>query len=366
MEPGKSQYFLRPDSNNAYLAVNRLLKAGVRVLRSRDAIQDGDQEFPAGTFVIESPDVSSVAKLGLDVYGSGQSVKDAVPLRLPRIGLYKSYIPNIDEGWTRWLLEQYEFPYTSIHDKDIRAGNLNTRFDVIIIPSASVPAIVQGVPSLARSKDLPVPPELQVPPGLPPIVGPDEYAGGIGDEGVANLRLFTAQDGEIITLNRASDFAIDKLGVGARNILHGVPPRDFYGPGSILNVHINSHHPLGYGTDGDTAVWFERGPAFAPSFLSENEPAGVSIASYPKGNPLMSGWLLGAELIENQSALMDAPLGRGHVILFGFRPQYRGQSYGTYKIFFNALTYFEMEAARSRETSLPHDSKVSLEKRLHS
>lgn len=358
MEPGKSQCFLRPDSNNAYLAVNRLLKAGVRVLRSRDAIEAGGQTFPPGTFVIDSTDVSSVAKLGLDVYGSGQPVKDAVPLRAPRIGLYKSYIPNIDEGWTRWLLEQYEFPYSSIHDQDIRDGNLNARFDVIIIPSASVAAIAQGIPSLARSKDLPVPPELQVAPGLPGIVGPDEYAGGMGDEGAGNLRLFAAQGGEIITLNRASDFAIDKLGVGARDILRGVPPQNFYGPGSILNVRINPHHPLGYGTDENTAVWFERGPAFAPSFLSENEPAGVSIANYPKGNPLMSGWLLGADLIENQSALMDAPLGRGHVILFGFRPQYRGQSYATYKIFFNALTYFEMEAARPEETSPAHDSQV--------
>lgn len=304
-----------------------------------------------------------MAKLGLDVYASNQPVNDTVPLHQPRIGLYKSYIPNIDEGWTRWLLEQYEFPYTSIHDKDIRTGNLNARFDVIIIPSASVAAIVQGIPSLARSKDLPVPPEIQVPPGLPRIVGPDEFAGGIGDDGVANLRLFATRGGEIITMNRASDFAIDKLGVGARNILHGVPSQNFYGPGSILNVHINPRHPLGYGTDENTAVWFERGPAFAPSYLSENEPAGVPIANYPKGNPLMSGWLLGADLIENQSALMDAPLGRGHVILFGFRPQYRGQSYGTFKIFFNALTYFEMDAERPEETSPPHDFKVPLKSR---
>ncbi|MGH9708169.1 MAG: M14 family zinc carboxypeptidase [Candidatus Acidiferrales bacterium] len=363
VEPGKPPYLLRPDSNNAYLAVNRLLQAGARVLRSREAIEDGDQRFPPGTFIIDSPNVSSIAKLGLDVYAYSRPVKDAVPLRLPRVGLYKSYIPNIDEGWTRWLLEQYEFPLASIHDKDIRAGNLNARFDVIIIPSASVAAIVQGIPSLARSKDLPVPPELQVPPGLPRIVAPDEFAGGIGEEGVANLRLFAAQGGEIITLNRASDFAIDKLGVGARDILRGVPPQNFYGPGSILNVHINPRHPLGYGTEENTAVWFERGPAFAPSFLSENDPAGVSIANYPAENPLMSGWLLGAGLIENQSALMDAPLGRGHVILFGFRPQYRGQSYVTYKILFNALMYFEMDAAQSGEATQPHDSQVPRNKR---
>jgi|SRR5579862_2055961 len=339
---GKAEYLLRPDSNNAYLAVNRLLKAGVHVARSRIPIQDGGRDYPAGTFVIHSSDAEPIAKVGLDAFGSDRTVSDAVPLRQPRIALYRSYIPNIDEGWTRWLLEQYEFPYTNIYDKDIRAGNLNARFDVIVIPDSGVSGIVNGVPSLTSPKGTPVPPELQVPAGLPSIVAPDEYAGGIGDAGVANLRLFVAQGGELITLNRASNFAIDKLGAGARNVLHDVPPQTFYGPGSILSVHINPNDPLGYGAEEETPVWFQNGPAFAPSFSSESAPAGVAVATYPDGDPLMSGWLLGAGLIQNQCALMDAPLGRGHVVMFGFRPQYRGQSYATYKILFNALFYFEM------------------------
>lgn len=343
VDRGKAEYLLSPNSNNAYLAVNRLLKAGAGVARSRGAIQSGGREYPAGTFVIRSGDVAPIAKLGIDVFGSDRPVPGAVTLRQPRIGLYKSHIPNIDEGWTRWLLEQYEFPYTSLYDKDLRAGNLNARFDVIVIPDSGVSAIVNGVPSLATQKTAPVPPELQVPPGLPPIVAPDEYAGGIGDEGVANLRLFVQQGGEIIALNRASNFAIDKLGAGARNILHDVPPQTFYGPGSILDVHIDPNNPLGYGTGGETPVWFQGGPAFAPSFSSADAPAGSVVATYPNANPLMSGWLLGANLIQNQCALMDAPLGRGHIVMFGFRPQYRGQSYATYKILFNALFYFEMQ-----------------------
>jgi hypothetical protein len=150
------------------------------------------------------------------------------------------------------------------------------------------------------------------------------------------------QGGELVTLNRASDFAIDKLGVGARNILKSAQPQEFYGPGSILSVHLDTNHPLAYGMDAESAAWFERGPAFAPSYLSPDAPAAVAVASYPNGNPLMSGWLLGSGLIQNQAAVMDAPLGRGHVVLFGIRPQYRGQSYATYKLLFNSLFYFEM------------------------
>ena len=111
-EPRRKQYLLRPDSNNAFIAVNRLLKAGAQVARSKRPIQDGGLDFPAGTFVIRSANVQDFTALGLNFYGTDLPLSDAVPLRQPRVALYKSHIPVIDEGWTRWLLEQYEFPYT--------------------------------------------------------------------------------------------------------------------------------------------------------------------------------------------------------------------------------------------------------------
>jgi hypothetical protein len=349
LPPGVSEkaqvaFLVRPESNNSFLAVNRLLKAGALVSRSRTPIQDRGHDYPPGTFVIRSGAINTASQLGLDVHAVTRLPEDTAPLRLPRVGLYKSYIPNADEGWTRWLLEQYEFPYTSIHDKDLRAGNLNAQFDVIVIPDQDVASIVSGVPSRTQAKDLPIPPELMTPPGLPEIFAPDEFTGGLGEAGVASLRSFVLQGGELITLNRASNLAIEKLGAGARNVLRGVSSQNFYGPGSILDVHIDPSHPLGFGTgSGDVPVWFERGPAFAPSFSGQDIPPAVTEASYPNGNPLMSGWLLGDELIRNQAALIDAPLGRGHIIMFGFRPQYRGQSYATYKILFNALLYFEIQ-----------------------
>ena len=179
---------------------------------------------------------------------------------------------------------------------------------------------------------------------------PDEFTGGIGRAGVNNLRAFVLQGGTLVALNDASAFAIDRLGVNARNVLRDVPNKDFYGPGSILRVNVDPNHPLGYGMDRDTAIWFERSPAFASTFTN-NVADPVTVASYPDGNPLMSGWLLGDNLLYGRSAVLDAPLGHGHAVLFGFRPQYRGQSYGTFKMFFNSLYYFGDQAQSSNVTA---------------
>ncbi len=346
VEAARKAYLLLPDSTNAYLAINRLLKAGAQVARLKAPVRDAGREFPPGTFVIRSGSVRDLASLGLDFYTTDLSLADAAPLHPPRVGLYKSYVPAIDEGWTRWLLEQYEFPYTSIYDKDIRAGNLKDRFDVLVIPDQSAQGIVNGHPrrgseepeSIGREAPSAAARERSESSFQGPV--PDEFTGGIGAAGSANLHAFVMQGGTLVTLNRASDFAIERLGAGARNILRGVPNRDFYGPGSILRIAVDTKHPLGYGMDAETAAWFEHSPAFAPAFENTAGSGGVTVASYPNGNPLMSGWLLGDALLQNRAALMDAPLGKGHVVLFGFRPQYRGQSYATFKMFFNALLYF--------------------------
>ena len=342
VEPRGKQYLLRSDSNNAYLAVNRLLKSAAQVARLTKTVQDDGRQFPAGTFVVLSGDVRSVTDCGVDFFGTDLAVSDASPLRPPRIAIYKSYLPAIDEGWTRWLLEQYEFPYTSIHDEDVRAGNLNSRFDVIVIPDQSESGIVNG--NRRRSANTEgsdeEDPSGMARSGLPEPEEPEEFTGGMGASGVSSLRDFVVRGGTLVTLNRASIFAIDKFQLGAKNILQGVPPQNFYGPGSILDVRINPEHPLAYGMEKESAAWFEQGPVFAPAFSSNVAPGATAVVSYPNGNPLMSGWLLGDGLIQNQAALMDAALGHGHVVLFGFRPQYRGQSYATYKLFFNALFYF--------------------------
>jgi len=340
---GKTTYLLTSDSDNAFRAVNRLLKAGVRVKRFNTPTKYDTRDYAAGAFLIPEEGAAKIADLGLNLVPTGMRFPnaDGITLSAPRIGIYVSYVPSMDEGWTRWVLEQFEFPYTRIYDKDVRAVDLASRFDVIVIPDEGANAIVNGHPRRAargESEDEPSAARGARAGGEQAPV-PDEFTGGIGAVGVSNLRDFAMHGGTVVTLNGASNFAIERLNVGARNVLNGVPNKDFYGPGSILRVSLNPNHPLALGADSQAAIWFEHSPAFAASFENPS-PDAQSVAQYPESNPLMSGWLLGDALLHGRSALLDAPLGRGHVVMFGFRPQYRGQSYGTFKLLFNALYYF--------------------------
>lgn len=226
-------------------------------------------------------------------------------LRRPRIAVYKSWIPTIDEGWTRWLLEQFGFAYASVHNADIQAGNLHQRFDAIVFPDEASGRIDNGY----------------APSAMPP-----EYVGGLGASGADALREFAKAGGTLIFLNHATDYAIQHLGIAATPVTTNP---GYYSPGSLLNLRLDTRSPLAYGVPADLAVWSEASPAWETSL-----PA---VARYPDSNLLASGWLEGESVIAGRAALIDAPLGSGHVVLFGMRPQYRGQSYLTFKLFFNAL-----------------------------
>jgi hypothetical protein len=230
----------------------------------------------------------------------------------------------MDEGWTRWIFDQYKFEFKSLLQDEARAGNLAGKFDAIIIPDQSVAALVNGLP--AKSGE-----------GRDEEAGggyPAEYAGGLGEAGVKALREFAEAGGTIITFNNASNFAIEKLGVPVRNVLKGVPPRDFYCPGSILRTELDQSSNLSFGAEKESIAWFEGSPAFEVT-----DTASVKvIARYPENtNPLLSGWILGDKLIRGKAAMVEAKIGKGRVILFGFRPQYRGQSLATLPLLFNAI-----------------------------
>jgi hypothetical protein len=229
-------------------------------------------------------------------------------LRRPRLGLYKSFVPSIDEGWTRWLLEQFEFAYASIGNREMQAGELRRRYDVLVFPDQPVNDLVNGYSKGAM---------------------PEEFTGGLGDAGAAALRAFVSEGGTLVFLNRSAAYATQVLGVKAKNVLEGVSNREFYAPGSLLNVVLDTHHSLTLGLPREITVWSEHSPAW--------ETKDTAIARYPDAQILASGWLLGENRLAGHAALVDARLGQGHVILFGMRPQYRGQSYQTFKLFFNSL-----------------------------
>jgi hypothetical protein len=252
-----------------------------------------------------------------------------------RVALYKNHLPSMDEGWTRWVFDQYRFPFASLRDAEIRAGDLKAKYDAIIIPDQSVNALVNGLPGAASGAG-----EAAGTAGTAGTeeritgVYPAEYAGGLGEAGVKALRDFIEAGGTLITFNNASNFAIEKLGAPARNVLKSVPPRDFYCPGSILRAQLDSSSPLAFGVEKESIAWFENSPAFE---ITDPASARV-IARYPESeSPLMSGWILGDKLIRGRAAMVEANIGKGRVILFGFRPQYRAQSLATFPLLFNSI-----------------------------
>ncbi|HEX4950064.1 MAG TPA: hypothetical protein VFZ34_25585, partial [Blastocatellia bacterium] len=237
-----------------------------------------------------------------------------------RVGLYQNYQPSMDEGWTRWVFDQYKFPYARLKQEDIRSGFLKSKFDAIILPDQSARAIADGLPTRSNDSE-----------------GggyPAEFTGGLGAAGIKALREFVEAGGTLITFNAASNFAIEHLGVPVRNVLQGVPSREFYCPGSILRTQLDATSNLTFGMEPESIAWFEQSPAFE---VLDDKTVRV-IARYPNdANPLLSGWILGDQLLRGKAALVEAKLGKGRVILFGFRPQYRAQSLATFPLLFNAI-----------------------------
>jgi len=230
-------------------------------------------------------------------------------VKRPRIGLYKSWMADMDEGWTRWLLEQFGFAYTSLRNGDIQAGNLRSHYDSIVFADEPANAIENG---------------------HQPGTMPQEFTGGVGVKGAEALREFARAGGTLVFLNRASDYGVGMLGLKVKNVLANVPPREFYSPGSLLNVKLDLRDPLTQGLPEEIAIWSEASPVW-------NADAEGAVAKYPDSGILASGWLLGEKHIAGKTALIHTRYGAGNVILFGMRPQYRAQSYLTFKMFFNAL-----------------------------
>ena len=241
----------------------------------------------------------------------------------PRVALYKSWTASMDEGWTRWVMDDFKFAYTSISDSVVRAGDLRKRFDVVVIPDLTLREIRNGMS------------DAQVPP---------PYAGGLGADGIAELKRFAEQGGHLVLVDGATELAPSALGIDVKLVTAGggggnrnsaADAEQIYAPGSILRVLVDASHPVGRGMRDSSAIYFVNSTSLE---LPAGSPARV-IARYPNQpeSILLSGFLQGAPKLAGKVAAADVALGSGRVTLFGFRPLYRGQSYGTFKMFFNAL-----------------------------
>lgn len=319
---GALGYAISARTNRSAQALNRLLKAGFEVQRPTQEI--GSLGLPAGSIVVPQQEGLPAliegfpAEFGVDVVRIGASIDlPAVRQRAPQVGLYTSWQPAIDEGWTRWILEEYEFPYTRLYTPDIRQGNLREVYDTIILPEQSAKDILEGKSEKNKYKE-PYPPE---------------YVGGLGPVGVDALTRFVEEGGTLVTIDAACEFAIKHLYLPVRNVVEGLSEDEFFCPGSLLRLLVNGTHPLGFGLRRNEVGLFSGSPAFA----LEGSDSGTVVARYPLYDPAVSGWILGSEKLAGKAALIEAPLGSGRVVLIGFRAQFRAQARGTYRVLFNAI-----------------------------
>jgi hypothetical protein len=244
-----------------------------------------------------------------------KSVAPVPPIRdtTLRVGLYRSYDAAIDEGWTRWVFDTWKVSYSSLVDSLVRAGKLRERFDVIILPDQPPREILEGLP-----RRYPAP-----------------YAGGIGPEGSDALREFVTDGGTLVALNEASRFAIQALLLPVRNVLEAVPEEDFYAPGSIFRLELDTTNAIARGMPRETSGWFQGSPAFESLDTTVSRVIGWWPADPAK--VLLSGWVLHPDRVAGKAAILEVRQGTGRVVLFGLRPQYRGQSLATYPLLFNSL-----------------------------
>ena len=324
-------YALSPKDNASAKAVNHLLAAEARIhWLGEEASGQG-----AGTILIENTEdvqneISQLAdSLGLTFTGIAEKPNATLhQIRQPKVGLYKSWVANMDEGWTRWLLDEYDFEYDTLHDEQMRSTNL-AQYDAIIIPDQSPRRILHGHAIYNM---------------------PGEYTGGLGLDGALALENYVKQGGSLITFDEASDFTIQQFGLPVKNVVAGLSSKEFFIPGSLIRATVDTDHPLAYGMQDTVATSFSRSRAFE-TIKQEREGEGgqeditklpnpmvETIVHYAKDNLLMSGWALGEKKhISGKSAMMLVKHGDGTIVLFGFRPQFRGQPRGTYKLIFNSI-----------------------------
>lgn len=305
---GSAGYAMSPNLTQGVKAVNRLLKAGARV-----------HWAPDGTVIVRGASRAAVERegraLGVMFTALERLPADLREVRVPRIGLYQSWMGNMDEGWTRWILEQYEFDFRNLTNEDIRTGNLSA-YDIIIFASEAD----------ARIRN-----------GHAPGSMPEEFVGGLGEEGVARLRAFVERGGWVMAWDQAADFAISAFGLPLRNTVRGVRSQDFFIPGTLLRVHTRPDYPLAYGMERDAVAMFNGSQALALADGSAADAADIFVR-YAPDDFLVSGWELGGrEYLAGKVAGVRVPVGRGSVVAYGFRPGWRGQPHNTFKLLFNPL-----------------------------
>jgi hypothetical protein len=306
---------LSPAENRTETALQRLLADGVPVRRAVAPFDAAGARLPAGTLVVEGAAAATeavVLELGLRAWRAVEPpAVPLVPVRASRIGIYRPWTGNIDEGWTRWLLDYYGVPYRTLMNQDIQEGALGD-LDVLVFASQNAQSIMHGYPSGRM---------------------PAPYTGGVGAEGVDALLRFVEGGGRVVALDDATDFLTYHFDIPVGNALAGLRREEFYIPGSLVRIAVDPRHPVAFGMPGEAAAFFQDSRAF-----DVVGPEVEVVARYGTDDILLSGWEVGAARhLAGRPAVVRVPYGQGDLVLIGFRAQFRAQPAGTFRLLFSAL-----------------------------
>ena len=337
VSPSDGGYLISHAADSAPIAVNRFLAAGKRVFWLATAVADGavgDIYLPADEHAAD--ELSSLSEelhlpiRGLEAEPAGKRWR----LSPQRVGLFKPWVASMDEGWTRFLLERYEFPHRNLANEDLRDGSFRDKVDVVLFPDVAKSILEKGEPEAPEARRLFS--------RLPP-----EYAGGIGSQGGDHLKKWVEAGGTVVALDSSTAYLIDLFGLPVRDAMAANGANGVGGvgggagveaPGTLLRLLIDNQHPLGFGMRSEEAGYFARSPAFR-TYVPDARFERRVVARYPdhRDDIRISGYLAGAEHLERLAAVVEYGVGEGRVVLIGFRAQHRAQPHRTFKLLFNAL-----------------------------
>jgi hypothetical protein len=336
---GASGYVASRKTNDAFIAMNRLMKANEEIFVLKSPLNAGTTTYTAGTWYVRSKGTtrrqldSVAAQLGVDFTGVTSRPADAVRVRAARVGIWDQYGGSMDAGWLRWILEQYEFPFSRVFPQELDAGNLNAKYDILVFVGGGIPGAGGGGGGGGRGGGGPSPDDV-----------PAEYRPHLGRVSVETtlpqLRTFMENGGTVVAIGSSAPNLATFLKLPVEDHLtengQPLPQSKFYTPGSVLAARFDPATPITLGLDDLTNVFFDDSPVFRLG--AGAGAAGIKrLGWFDTKAPLRSGWSWGESYLENGVVAFEAPIGKGRALFFAPEILKRAQPHGTFKLLFNSI-----------------------------
>ena len=326
----KIAYGISVKENDAFIVVNDLLKKGIQVLKNKD-------QFIVGIAPESTPIINqAINEHGVRVNELTSIPNDASPIKVLRIGLWDKYGGSMSSGWVRWILEKHNFNFDIIYPKEINAGHLNDKYDVLVFVEGAIPALSPEAPSPYEDKE----------PTLDEI--PAEYQNRLGkitaEQSIPSLKTFLENGGSVVTIGSSANLAYH-LKLPVKNALvemvngaeRNLPGEKFYIPGSVMQMTVATNETANWGMAAKTDVYFNMSPVFKLQADAIANKELTPLGWYASASTLRSGWAYGQAYLQDGVAAFKAKVGKGNLYVFGPEITFRGQTHSAYKMLFNQL-----------------------------